>query len=122
VVIHDRDAIEARAQDWTDQWRLIAGRIGVLYHMIDVPSFSDSRSSRLLQAADFVSWALWRHYGLPTPDERWIKPLWSQFDSADDVMHGLVHVTRSFTARFNRCGCPACMSRATAQGIPSATR
>lgn len=119
VVIHDRDAIESQAQNWTDKWRLIAGRIGLLTHMIDVPFFSDSRASRLLQAADFVSWALWRYYGLAKADDRWIEPLWAQFDSADDVMHGLVHVTRNFGPRVNRCGCPACMSRATAAGIPS---
>lgn len=114
VVIHDRDALESRVQNWTDKWRLISGRIGVLTHMIDVPFFSDSRSSRGLQAADFIAFALWRYYGLQNADDRWIKALWPKFDSSDGKMHGLVHVTRSYTARFNRCGCPACTSRATA--------
>ena len=110
IVIHDRDATESRVQNWADKWRLMSGRIGLLTHMIDVPFFADSRSSRLLQAADFVAWALWRYYGLPSADARWINQLWSQFDNADGVMHGLVHVTRSY--RFNRCECPACKGRA----------
>jgi Protein of unknown function (DUF3800) len=109
VVVHDRDATETRVQNWADKWRLVEGRIGVLTHMIDVPFFADSRSSRLLQAADFVAWSLWRYYGLPSADEKWINPLWRHFDSADGTMHGLVHITRSF--RFNRCTCPPCASR-----------
>jgi Protein of unknown function (DUF3800) len=112
IVIHDRDATEPRVQNWTDKWRLISGRIGVLTHMIDVPFFADSRSSRLLQAADFVAWALWRYYGLPAPDDKWAKHLWPGFDSSGGVMHGLVHVTRGF--HFKRCKCPACASRVPA--------
>ncbi len=112
IVIHDRSSTERRVQDWADRWRLIESRIGVLTHMADVPFFADSRASRLLQAADFVSWALWRYYGLPSPDDRWIKPLWSHFDQADGKMHGLVHVSRSFQA--GKCACPPCTSRAAA--------
>ncbi|MGH2865377.1 MAG: DUF3800 domain-containing protein, partial [Solirubrobacteraceae bacterium] len=101
---------ERRVQNWADRWRLIESRIGVLTHMADVPFFADSRASRLLQAADFVSWALWRYYGLPSPDERWIKPLWSHFDQVGGKMHGLVHVSRSF--QDGKCACPPCVSRA----------
>ncbi len=110
IVIHDRSSTERRVQDWTDRWRLIESRIGVLTHMADVPFFADSRASRLLQAADFVSWALWRYYGLQTPDPRWIEPLWSHFDQQDGKMHGLVHVSRSFQR--GGCECPPCLSRA----------
>lgn len=109
VVIHDQDATENRVQSWADKWRLMAGRIGILTHMIDVPFFADSRSSRLLQAADFVAWSLWRYYGLPKPDERWVTPLWPNFDSSGDTMHGLIHVTRRFGSG---CECPPCASRA----------
>jgi hypothetical protein len=109
IVIHDRDATEGRVQKRADEWRMMAGRIGVLTHMIDVPFFADSRSSRLLQAADFVAWGLWRYYGLPSPDDKWARTLWDRFDSSGGVMHGLVHVTRGY--RFNRCECPACKSR-----------
>ena len=111
IVIHDRDVTENRVQRRADKWRLMEGRIGVLTHLIDVPFFADSRSSRLLQAADFVAWGLWRYYGLATRDDKWIKPLFPHFDSAGGVMHGLVHVTREY--RRNLCKCPACKSRDT---------
>jgi len=108
-VIHDRSATERRVQSWADRWRLIESRIGVLTHLVDVPFFADSQASRLLQAADFVAWSLWRYYGLMSADERWIKPLWSHFDQADGKMHGLVHVSRGFQA--GQCACPPCTSR-----------
>jgi uncharacterized protein DUF3800 len=112
IVIHDRSVTERRVQNWADRWRLMAGRIGVLTHMTDVPFFADSKASRLLQAADFIAFALWRYYGLPVPDDRWISPLWSHFDSAEGKMHGLIHVTRGF--RQSRCECPPCQSRLAA--------
>jgi hypothetical protein len=97
------------------------GRIGVLTHLTDVPFFADSRASRLLQAADLIAWALWRYYGLASPDGRWISSLWPHFDSADGTMHGLVHVTRSF--RLGRCECPPCKSRTQAPSpVSSKTR
>jgi hypothetical protein len=109
IVIHDRSVTEREVQDWADRWRLLSGRIGVLTHMTDVPFFADSKASRLLQAADFIAWALWRQYGLPSADSRWINPLWARFDQRDGTMHGLVHVTRSFAS--GGCSCPPCASR-----------
>jgi uncharacterized protein DUF3800 len=110
IVIHDRHATERTVQDWTERWRLLESRIGVLTHLADVPFFADSDASRLLQAADFVAFALWRYYGLPSSDARAITDLWRRFDQADGKMHGLVHVSRSFQA--GTCGCPPCASRA----------
>jgi hypothetical protein len=110
IVIHDRSITERRVQNWADRWRMLEGRIGVLTHLSDVPFFADSRASRLLQAADFIAWALWRYYGLLSPDDRSIKPLWSHFDQDGGKMHGLIHVTRSFP--HGRCECPPCVSRA----------
>jgi Protein of unknown function (DUF3800) len=111
IVIHDRDGVERRAQSWADKWRLISGRIGVLTHLVEVPLFADSRASRMLQAADFVTWALWRYYGLNERDDEWVRRMWRRFDQADGVMHGLVHVSRSFASLHNACECPPCRSR-----------
>lgn len=106
MVIHDRRVIEKNVQGWVSTWRRIAGRIGKLTHIADVPLFADSRASRLIQAADFVSWGLYRFYG-EAKDERWIKPLWMRFDSEGNVMHGLIHVSPGF----HKCACPPCASR-----------
>jgi hypothetical protein len=109
IVIHDRSSTERQVQNWADKWRQLSGRIGTLTHMTDVPFFSDSRASRLLQAADFVAWALWRYYGVRNRDDRWIKPLWDHFDSQGGQMHGLIHVSRSY--RQAQCDCPPCKAR-----------
>ena len=106
MVIHDRRIIEKDVQGWVSTWRHIAGRIGRLTHIVDVPLFSDSRASRLIQAADFISWGLNRSYG-DAKDDKWIKPLWGRFDAADGIMHGLIHVSPDF----RNCQCPPCASR-----------
>jgi hypothetical protein len=118
IVIHDKRVVERDIQGWTEKWRRAAGRIGVLHHLSDVPLFADSKATRLLQAADFVSWALWRKYGSPN-DPRWLDYLWPLFDGADGVMHGLVHVHPGFQQQ--TCMCPPCVTRTlvfAAQGPP----
>jgi hypothetical protein len=114
IVIHDRAVLERDVQLQTDTWRHVAGRIGRLTHLADVPLFADSRATRLIQASDLVSWSLWRYYGLPLPDARWVTPLWRHFDSHGGVMHGLAHVSRTFHV----CPCPPCRSRR--QAAPAA--
>jgi hypothetical protein len=106
MVIHDRRVIERDVQAWVNTWRSVAGRIGRLTHIADVPLFADSRASRLIQAADFISWGLYRFYG-EAKDEQWIRPLWPRFDGANGIMHGLIHVSPAF----HRCPCPPCVSR-----------
>jgi hypothetical protein len=113
MVIHDKRLIEGDVQTWANAWRHVAGRIGKLTQLTDVPMFADSRASRLIQAADFVAWGLNRYYG-DAQDESWIKPVWGRFDSADGVMHGLIHVVPGF--RKGACSCPPCASRHRATG------
>lgn len=105
IVIHDRRVVERDVQGWVNTWRKVAGRIGRLTQQIDVPMFADSRASRLIQAADFVAWGLYRCYGIK--DESWIKSLWSRFDAADGTMHGLIHATPNY----RHCNCAPCASR-----------
>ena len=107
-VIHDKRTIERDVQRATQSWREMASRMGVLTHLADVPVFADSKASRLLQAADFTSWALWRFYGLTQPDADWITELWPLFDRANEVMHGLIHASPRFR---EGCPCPPCASR-----------
>ena len=106
-VIHDRNSLELDVQRAVADWREMAGRLGTLDRLADVPVFADSHVSRLIQAADFVCWALWRYYALPGQDEQWIGRLWHRFDSSDGVMHGLTHLTPDFL----QCPCPPCSSR-----------
>jgi hypothetical protein len=106
IVIHDRRIVERDVQRWAALWRRVAGRIGTLMHLADVPLFADSQASRLIQAADFVSWALYRSYG-DSRDSSWIKSLWGRFDADGGIMHGLIHVSPGFA----NCACRPCSSR-----------
>jgi hypothetical protein len=108
MVIHDRHLLERDVQVWTAAWRHVAGRIGKLTHFTDVPMFADSRASRLIQAADFVAWGLYRYYG-DAKDDRWMRPVWNRFDNAGGQMHGLIHVSPGF--KNGMCTCPPCSSR-----------
>jgi Protein of unknown function (DUF3800) len=116
LVVHDARSIERDVQKWTHRWRHVRGRIGTLTHLADVPFFGDSRASRLIQAADFVAWALWRSYGLPKPDDQWIDLFWDLFDADAGKMHGLIHITPDF--RTGVCQCRPCANRRTAAAAP----
>ena len=64
--------------------------------LADVPLFGDSRATRLLQAADLVSYAVFRRYNRQSPSSAEFDTLWSAFHREDGVVHGAVHYTPSF--------------------------
>jgi hypothetical protein len=110
LVVHDRRVVAERdIQEWTREWQKAAGTIGQLRNMADVPLFADSRASRLIQAADLVSYALYRHYDPARQGTDYIGNLWERFDAADGAMHGCVHFTPSFGA--GSCQCKPCQGR-----------
>ncbi|WP_236833749.1 DUF3800 domain-containing protein [Blastococcus sp. KM273129] len=105
VVIHDRrQQHERRIQEQATIWQ----RKGVgLAALLQVPLFIDSRASRLIQAADLVAYALWRHYQ-PTSDDKYSTGLWPLVDTNDDgELSGVIHIT----PKFRQCTCPPCRSR-----------
>lgn len=111
LVIHDRRVVaEADIQSWVTGWRAAAGDVGQLRNLADVPLFTDSRATRLLQVADLVAYALYRRYA-SHPDPQYFSRIWPEFhrDRAGQL-HGLVH----FTPDFGRgaCGCESCAARA----------
>jgi len=109
LVLHDvRQKEEQGIQAWTALWRERAGNVGQINNIVDVPVFLDSRASRVIQAADLVSYALWRYYG-PTIEERFLRPMWRLFDEDKGQMHGLIHVTPKFARK--ECPCPPCQNR-----------
>lgn len=76
----------------------------------EVPFFADSRATRLLQAADYVSYALYRRY--EHGDISYFDRISQAFDSDGVVIHGLKHIHSAF----NTCLCPACLSRRLNRG------
>lgn len=116
LVIHDQRVIhggkrvwtdERAIQEWTRDWREAAGRVGRLHHLADVPVFADSQASRLIQAADFISWALNRYY--LRNDDVWLSKILANFHADSEIMHGLIHVSRDYAT--GTCTCPPCKNR-----------
>ncbi len=97
---HDLSAGCAGARD-------AAGALGNLQRLADVPLFADSLSTRLLQAADLVAYALWRYYEYG--DDQYIQMLWPSFHSRAGRMHGLIHLTPEYQGGV--CSCPPCSRR-----------
>jgi len=117
LVIHDRRIVAERdIQEWTRQWQTAAGAIGQIRNLADVPLFADSRATRLLQAADLVSYALYRHYDPARQGEDYVLSLWQRFDAVGTAMHGCVHFTPSFGAGV--CRCLPCQRRLSAEVAP----
>jgi hypothetical protein len=123
LVIHDQRVVagggrawtdERVIQEWTRDWREVAGRLGRLREFADVPLFADSKATRLIQAADLIAFALWRHYGANDPSA--LIPLLPRFDHVDQVMHGLIHVSRDYAVK--TCPCPPCRNRLD-RGLPT---
>ena len=79
------------------------GAIQVL-NIVETPLFASSSDSRMLQIADFVSYALYRRYEMC--DTRFFDIIARRFDCVDGVFHGLAHLTTNAA-----CACPACLTR-----------
>ena len=105
LVIMDKARQERDLQNLMAEFRVRGTRWGKIRNLAEVPLFTDSRSSRLLQLADLVAYAVWRHYEYA--DGRFLQLLLPRFRGKDGILHNLVHRTRY---RYN-CFCPACMSR-----------
>ena len=110
LVIHDRRVVaEQDIQAWTTEWRASAGKVGQLMNLADVPLFTDSRATRLLQVVDLVSYSLYRRYNPEAPDDQYLKLIWDRFHRVADKLHGCVHYTPRFGS--GACACDACESR-----------
>jgi hypothetical protein len=108
LIVHDEHQIERDLQAWTSDWRQIGSKIGKLNNIVQVPLFTDSRSSRLLQAADFAAFAVWRHYG--RNDGKWLQSILPRFDQAAGALHGFIHVRPDYGRV--PCPCHPCVARA----------
>lgn len=121
LVIHDRRVVVERdIQGWTAEWRAVAGSIGQLRNLADVPLFADSRATRLLQVADLVSYALFRRYSPGVTDYSYFEKLWPRFHAEEGVVHGCVHYSPSYGQ--GSCACESCQLRLASDGGRSRRR
>ena len=83
-------------------------RWGQLHNLAEIPLFTPSANSRLLQVADFCANAVYGRY--ENGYTRHFDGLMPLFDQQDNVYCGLNH----YCGHFRTCHCPACLSRRVA--------
>lgn len=110
LLILDKSTRETSLQGLSREFRSRGTRWGVVRNLADTPFFVDSRASRTVQAADLIAYAVFRRYN--AGDSQYFDLIASRFDSVDNVVHGLAHLTRE---KGPTCICLACHSRRMAK-------
>lgn len=105
VIVADESQYESLIQRLVPKWKVSGTRAGRLHSLAEVPLFIDSRASRVIQAADFIAWAVWQYYQNGHLDH--LQKINRRFDADSGVQHGLAHMVRGYRI----CGCVACRSR-----------
>jgi hypothetical protein len=104
LIIFDETRYESRIQTLLSEYRRTGTRFGKVHNFADVPFCADSRSTRLLQLADLVAYAVFRRY---ERSHTWLfDQLINSFDTENGTIHGLVHLPNRTS-----CACPSCLSR-----------
>ena len=87
MMLFDKSGHEVAIQNKTTKYRNTGHDWGRLKHFAEVPAFIDSKSSRLIQLADLVAYAIFRKYS--RDDDRFFSIIKSRFDSDQGQQHGL---------------------------------
>ncbi|CAG5069343.1 hypothetical protein DYBT9623_02079 [Dyadobacter sp. CECT 9623] len=87
IIIFDKSTYETALQGLTTNFRTLGHRWGLLRNLSEVPLFLNSKASRLIQLADLVSYAIFRHY--ERGDDQFFKIIADRFDQEAGVRHGL---------------------------------
>ncbi|MCI0534053.1 MAG: DUF3800 domain-containing protein [Verrucomicrobiales bacterium] len=105
MIILDESAHETTLQEMARNFRKLGTQWGVIRNLAETPLFVNSKTSRLVQLADHVAYAVFRRY--QAQDTQYFDLIASRFDSYENVMHGLAHKQ----TKDPNCMCPGCMSR-----------
>jgi hypothetical protein len=105
LIILDKSSHETSLQKAALDFKSLGTRWGVIRNIVDVPFFVNSKSSRLIQLADHIAYAVFRRY--QAKDTSYFDIIVNKFDAEDSKLHGLVH-KQTYDPD---CKCPACMSR-----------
>jgi len=87
LIIFDKSAYETTIQNLATNFRKIGHTWGVIRNLAEVPLFIDSRASRLIQLADLVSYAIYRHY--EKNDSQFYSIIAHKIDNDGKQLHGL---------------------------------
>ena len=107
LIIDRSQSTEDRYRTLVSEFRTEGTKYGYLGNIVDIPYFSQSGDTRLLQLADFVAYAVFRSY--ERGDNRFINRIMPRFDrrSPNYPPDGLKHITQTSEA----CICAACSWR-----------
>ncbi len=104
LIILDDSRYEARLKQLLSIYRTTGTRFGTIHNIPECPVFTESSSTRMLQIADFCSWAVFRRY--EHGDTSCLDKIIGKFDNSDGIIHGLVHLTTD-----RSCTCTYCLTR-----------
>lgn len=104
LIIFDKSSNETSIQRLALDFRNIGTRWNTTKYLHEVPLFVDSQSSRAVQLADHVAYALYRRY--EHCDLNYFNIIQGCFDADSERIHGLVHKTSD-----SSCTCPSCLAR-----------
>ena len=87
LILFDKCATERRLQTLAREFKSTGHTYGVTRNFADVPVFVDSEATRLIQLADLVAYAMFRHF--EHDDSKCFNLISHCFDSEGGVVHGL---------------------------------
>lgn len=90
IIVFDKTTYEITLQKLANGFRNTGHRFGVLRNLAEVPLFLDSKASRLVQLADLIAYAIFRHF--ERGDSRFYSIIENRFDAEGGVRHGLYHL------------------------------
>jgi hypothetical protein len=108
LMIFDESRHEKTVQMLMSEYRTTGASFGRVKHLAEVPLFTDSKITRMLQLADFVAYAVFKNY--ERSDAKFFNVILKRFHQSGGKLHGLFHLT----AKHQECYCPACLTRRVA--------
>lgn len=107
LIIDRSQSTEHRYRTLIAQFRASGTRYGYIGNIADIPYFSQSSETRLLQLADFCAYAVFRYY--ERDDDSLLSKILNGFDRrpASSAPDGLKHIIRPTVP----CRCLACFCR-----------
>ena len=107
LIIDRSQSTENRYRTFVSDFQSHGTEYGYLGNLVDIPYFSQSSDTRLLQLADFCAYAVFRYY--ERNDDQFLNRILPRFDrrSPGHGPDGLKHIIRSAS----HCQCVACSWR-----------
>lgn len=87
LIVFDKTSYETSLQGLAAGFRKVGHTWGKIRNLSEVPLFLDSRASRLVQLADLIAYAIFRH--VEHGDSRFFSVIEKRFDAEGGVRHGL---------------------------------